>query len=118
MTDKPVCINVRGRLIDLSVPRVMGIINVTPDSFFSESRVESETEIIEKAGRMIEDGADFIDIGGWSSRPGAAEIPPGEEKKGITAVRAISAKFPQWQFQLIPSGAKSRKKLSWSTGQG
>ena len=96
MTDKPVCINVRGRLIDLSVPRVMGIINVTPDSFFSESRVESETEIIEKAGRMIEDGADFIDIGGWSSRPGAAEIPPGEEKKRvITAVRAISREFPR-----------------------
>jgi len=89
MTDKPVCINVRGRLIDLSVPRVMGIINVTPDSFFSESRVESETEIIEKAGRMIEDGADFIDIGGWSSRPGAAE------KRVITAVRAISREFPR-----------------------
>ena len=69
MTDKPFSINVRGRLIDLSVPRVMGIINVTPDSFFSESRVASEAEIIEKAGRMLEDGADFIDIGGWSSRP-------------------------------------------------
>ena len=50
MTDKPFSINVRGRLIDLSVPRVMGIINVTPDSFFSESRVASEAEIIEKAG--------------------------------------------------------------------
>jgi len=96
MTCKPVYINVRGRLIDLSVPRVMGIINVTPDSFFSESRVESEAEIIEKAGRMLEDGADFIDIGGWSSRPGAAEIPPEEEKKRvITAVRAISREFPQ-----------------------
>ncbi len=96
MTDKPFSINVRGRLIDLSVPRVMGIINVTPDSFFSESRVESEAEIIEKAGRMLEDGADFIDIGGWSSRPGAAEIPPEEEKKRvITAVRAISREFPR-----------------------
>jgi len=75
MADKPVYINIRGRLIDLSLPRVMGIINVTPDSFFSGSRAESENEIIENAGRMIEDGADFLDIGGWSSRPGAGEIP-------------------------------------------
>jgi len=96
MADKPVYINIRGRLIDLSLPRVMGIINVTPDSFFSGSRAESETEIIENAGRMIEDGADFLDIGGWSSRPGAGEIPVELERaRVITAVKAVSREFPE-----------------------
>lgn len=96
MSEKPSYINVRGKLMDLSVPRVMGIINVTPDSFFSSSRAESEAEIIERAGRMIGDGADFIDIGGWSSRPGAREIPPDEERKRVVnAVRAVSREFPE-----------------------
>lgn len=96
MADKPVYINIRGRLIDLSLPRVMGIINVTPDSFFSGSRAESENEIIENAGRMIEDGADFLDIGGWSSRPGAGEIPAEEERaRVITAVKVVSREFPE-----------------------
>lgn len=96
MAARPQYINVKGKLIDLSVPRVMGIINVTPDSFFSGSRAESEGEIIEKAGKMLEAGADFLDIGGWSSRPGAGEITPGEEKKRvINAVRVVSSEFPQ-----------------------
>lgn len=96
MADKPVYINIRGRLIDLSLPRVMGIINVTPDSFFSGSRAESENEIIENAGRMIEDGADFLDIGGWSSRPGAGEIPVELERaRVITAVKVVSREFPE-----------------------
>ena len=83
MAAKPQYINVRGNLIDLSVPRVMGIINVTPDSFFSGSRAESEGEIIGKAAKMLEEGADFLDIGGWSSRPGAGEITPEEEMKRV-----------------------------------
>ena len=96
MADKPVFINIRGRLIDLSVPRVMGIINVTPDSFFSGSRAESEADIVERATVMLEDGADFIDIGGWSSRPGSGEIPPEEERnRVISAVRAVSREFPE-----------------------
>jgi dihydropteroate synthase len=95
MAAKPQYINVKGKLIDLSVPRVMGIINVTPDSFFSGSRAESEGEIIEMASGMLEEGADFIDIGGWSSRPGAGEITPEEEKKRvINAVRVVSSEFP------------------------
>ncbi len=95
MAAKPQYINVRGNLIDLSVPRVMGIINVTPDSFFSGSRAESEGEIIRKAAQMLEEGADFLDIGGWSSRPGAGEITPEEEmKRVINAVRAVSSEFP------------------------
>lgn len=96
MAARPQYINVKGKLIDLSVPRVMGIINVTPDSFFSGSRAETEGEIIEKATRMLEEGADFIDIGGWSSRPGAGEIThEEEEKRVINAVRAVSSEFPE-----------------------
>ncbi|MDX9946430.1 MAG: dihydropteroate synthase [Bacteroidales bacterium] len=96
MAARPQNINVKGKLIDLSVPRVMGIINVTPDSFFSGSRAESEGEIIEKAGMMLEEGADFLDIGGWSSRPGAGEITPEEEmKRVINAVRVVSSEFPE-----------------------
>ena len=60
MAVRPRYINLKGKLIDLSVPRIMGIINVTPDSFFSGSRAESEGEIIEKAARMLEEGADFL----------------------------------------------------------
>lgn len=96
MAARPQYINVKGKLIDLSVPRVMGIINVTPDSFFSGSRAESEGEIIEKAGMMLEEGADFLDIGGWSSRSGAGEITPEEEmKRVINAVRVVSSEFPE-----------------------
>ncbi|MFZ2338117.1 MAG: dihydropteroate synthase [Bacteroidales bacterium] len=96
MVARPRYINVKGKLTDLSVPRVMGIINVTPDSFFSGSRAESEGEIIGKAAKMLEEGADFIDIGGWSSRPGAGEITPEEEEKRvISAVRAVISEFPE-----------------------
>lgn len=88
-------INVNGRLMDLSVPRVMGILNVTPDSFFAASRTFSETEVARRAEQLLADGADIIDIGGYSTRPGAAEVSPGEEwarlSLGLKAVRAVSA---------------------------
>lgn len=95
MAFKPRFINVRGNLIDLSVPKVMGIINVTPDSFFRGSRVVLEEEIIETAARMIGDGADILDVGGYSSRPGAIEITEEEERtRVIGALKAISREFP------------------------
>ncbi|TFG41780.1 MAG: dihydropteroate synthase, partial [Bacteroidia bacterium] len=74
----------------------MGIINVTPDSFFKGSRVETEEEIIETASRMIEEGADILDIGGYSSRPGAIEITPEEERnRTIVALKIINREFPE-----------------------
>jgi dihydropteroate synthase len=95
MAVKPRFINVRGNLIDLSVPKVMGIINITPDSFYKGSRVASEEGIIKTASQMIEDGADIIDIGGYSSRPGAANITPDEERsRVINAVKIVSREFP------------------------
>lgn len=96
MSYKPKYINVKGQLIDLEVPRVMGILNITPDSFYTGSRYNKEKEIIDAAGRMLEEGADFIDIGGYSSKPGAEDISAGEEKRRVlTAIRYVSKEFPQ-----------------------
>ncbi|APG60189.1 dihydropteroate synthase [Christiangramia salexigens] len=89
-------INCKGKLIDLSKPKVMGIINVTPDSFYSGSRHESETEILESAEKMLKDGASFLDLGAYSSRPGAKDIPVDEElKRIIPAIESILRRFPE-----------------------
>ncbi|MCU0472262.1 MAG: dihydropteroate synthase [Bacteroidales bacterium] len=95
LPDKPGYINVAGKLLDLSVPKVMGIINVTPDSFYKGSRVNSDKEIITAAANMIEDGADILDVGGYSSRPNASDISHEEEKKRVlNAISLISREFP------------------------
>ena len=74
----------------------MGILNITPDSFYKGSRYKDEKEIIAAAQRMLEEGADFLDIGGYSSRPGANNISVEEEKRRVlTAVRYVSKEFPQ-----------------------
>lgn len=92
---KPGYINVRGKLLDLAVPKVMGIINITPDSFYSGSRFTGEDEIISIASGMLEDGADILDIGGYSSRPGASVVSGEEEKKrALNALCLINRKFP------------------------
>jgi dihydropteroate synthase len=94
--DKPEYINAGGRLIDLSIPKVMGIINITPDSFYSGSRYGTEKEIIDAASRMIQDGADFIDVGGYSSRPGAVDISSEEESERVLkAIKLITREFPE-----------------------
>jgi dihydropteroate synthase len=96
MERKPKYINVKGKLIDLETPRVMGVINITPDSFYKGSRYKDPDQIISVARKMLEDGADFLDVGGYSSRPGAEDVPAGEEKKRVlNAIRLISAEFPQ-----------------------
>ena len=85
-------INVRGRLIDLSTPKVMGILNATPDSFYSGSRKQTEREIADRANQIMDEGGTFIDVGAFSTRPGAAvEVSEEEEterlKRAITIVR-------------------------------
>jgi dihydropteroate synthase len=96
MDTKPHYINVRGRLISLDTPKVMGVINITPDSFYSGSRFHDDSSLLEAAAGMLNDGADFIDVGGYSSRPGAADISAEEEKgRVLRAVRLISREFPQ-----------------------
>ena len=96
MAPGPRYINVRGNLIDLSVPKVMGIINVTPDSFYEGSRFMEDNEIIRVASQMIEDGADILDVGGYSSRPGAENITAEEERtRVIKAVKLINRELPE-----------------------
>lgn len=89
-------INCKGNLIDLSQPRVMGIINITPDSFYSGSRSTTDTEILQKTEKMLKEGADFLDLGAYSSRPGADDIPVEEElKRMIPALELILKHFPE-----------------------
>ncbi len=82
---KPVeyTINVRGRLVDLSQPKVMGVLNVTPDSFYSGSRKQTEQEIAARANQIVEEGGAFIDVGAFSTRPGATEVDEAEEVRRL-----------------------------------
>ena len=76
-------------------PRVMGILNTTPDSFFDGGRYVDEKTIIERADKMIADGADFIDVGGYSSRPGADDITPEDEiRRVVDCIRSIRNVYP------------------------
>lgn len=76
-------LNVNGQLLDLSVPQVMGILNVTPDSFYSGSRMQTEADIAARARQILDEGASIIDIGAYSSRPQAEHISPEEEIKRL-----------------------------------
>lgn len=84
-----------GKLLDLSQPRVMGILNVTPDSFYVGSRIAGEKALLSQAEQMLAEGADLLDIGGYSSRPGAEDVsPPDELERVVTAVLAVIKHFP------------------------
>lgn len=77
------------------MPRVMGILNITDDSFYEGSRVRNDKQILKTAERMLADGATFLDVGGYSSRPGATDITEGEElQRSATAVASIVKHFP------------------------
>mgnify|MGYP002458531949 CR=1 FL=1 len=89
MHDMKYTINVRGRLLDLSVPQVMGILNATPDSFFAGSRRQTETEIAVRANEIIEQGGTIIDVGAFSTRPGADEVSEQEETERLRRALAI-----------------------------
>ena len=92
---KKVTLNAGGKLIDLSKPKVMGIINLTPDSFFAGSRKQDVGSVLEQAGKMLAEGATFLDLGAYSSRPGAADISAQEEAdRLLPAVEAIAAEYP------------------------
>lgn len=82
-------IQVRGRLLDLSAPRVMGILNATPDSFYEGSRKTTEAEIAQRARQIVEEGADIIDVGAFSTRPGANEVSAEEEARRLRSALAI-----------------------------
>lgn len=79
-------INCKGTLIDLTTPKVMGVLNITPDSFFDGGKYKNEADILHQVEKMLFDGATFIDVGAYSSRPGATHISEEEELKRILPV--------------------------------
>ena len=91
-------LNLRGKLYSLCEPKIMGILNVTPDSFYAESRTSDEEHIAASVQQLMDDGADMIDIGGYSSRPGADDVSPEEEmnrlRRGLRVVRRLYPEVP------------------------
>src|SRR5688572_12965011 len=87
-------LNCKGRLLVLDKPVVMGILNLTPDSFYSGSRIQ-QSEVLKKAEQMINEGATILDIGGQSTRPGSDRLTADEElKRVLPAIEAIRKEFP------------------------
>lgn len=95
---RPFALNIKGRLHQYMQPTVMGIINVTPDSFFPGSRANGEEQVKEKVKQMVRAGADFIDLGAYSTRPGCSEVSEDEELRrldaGMKALREANAHIP------------------------
>jgi len=88
-------LNLNGKILDLSTPIVMGILNLTPDSFYDGGNYKDDKDVQKKIGQMLEEGASIIDFGGASSRPGAAEVPPKEElSRVIPAIQEAVKNFP------------------------
>ncbi len=93
---QPYSLNLGGRLMEISSPQVMGILNVTPDSFYAPSRKQSADEISQQVERMLADGADMIDVGAYSSRPGADDVSAGEEMDRLArALDVIRTSHPE-----------------------
>lgn len=92
----PQTLQINGRLLSLDKPRVMGILNITPDSFYSGSRFSATDDALRQAEKMLSEGADFLDVGGYSTRPGAAEVTEMEEVNRVRpVVAALAQRFPQ-----------------------
>lgn len=89
-------INCKGSLIDLSIPRVMGILNVTPDSFFDGGKYTKETAILKRVETILDQGATFIDLGAYSTRPGAEQVSEQEEiQRSVPITKLILKHFPE-----------------------
>ena len=95
---RPFAFNIRGELRQYNTPAVMGVINITPDSFHTGSRATDSAAIADKVIQMVEDGASFIDVGAYSSRPGCSDISAKEELKrleiGMNALRSVAPDIP------------------------
>ena len=105
-------INCKGTLIDLTSPKVMGVLNITPDSFFDGGKYKSESDIISQVEKMLSDGATFIDVGAYSSRPGATHISEEEElQRIIPVINLLLKNFPK----IIISVDTFRSKIALAT---
>ncbi|MCK0130609.1 dihydropteroate synthase [Flavobacteriaceae bacterium F08102] len=92
----PKTINCKGKLIDLSTPKVMGILNLTPDSFYDGNTLHSNNDILNRVDKMLNEGATFIDVGGYSSRPNASHISVTEEiNRVLPIVELLAKEFPE-----------------------
>jgi dihydropteroate synthase len=88
-------LNINGRIIDLTTPKIMAVLNVTPDSFYDGGRNITEKDILKLAEKSLADGAAFLDVGGYSSRPGASDISESEElARVLPAIKSIHKEFP------------------------
>lgn len=88
-------LNIKGQLLTFNEPKIMAILNVTPDSFFDGGKFQREKEILQRAEQVCKEGAVFIDVGGYSSRPGAEDIPIEEElRRVVPAIGSIAKNFP------------------------
>ena len=89
-------LNCAGKLINLCTPKVMGILNVTPDSFYDGGRLADSDSVLKQAEKMLTDGATFIDVGGYSTRPGASDVSVEEElRRVLPAIQSIVKHFPE-----------------------
>ena len=103
-------LNCKGRLLVLDKPVVMGILNITPDSFYSGSRIKHD-EVLQKAGQMINEGATILDIGGQSTRPGSDRLSTDEElERVLPAIEAIKKEFPAAFLSIDTYQAKVAKE--------
>lgn len=103
-------INCKGKLIDLLTPKVMGIINLTPDSFYDGGKLGSEKEIIYQAEKMLKEGATFLDLGGYSSRPGANFVSEADElNRVLPAIKILIKEFPNVNLSIDTFRSKIAK---------
>jgi dihydropteroate synthase len=104
-------LNIRGKLIDLGTPRVMGILNITPDSFYDGGKFVSNDLMLTQVKKMLDDGVDFIDVGGYSSRPGATDISVDEEiSRVVPVIEQIIKEYPDAVLSIDTFRASVAKK--------
>ena len=109
-TQIPFSINVKGKLLSLSKPIVMGVVNITPDSFFKNSRVNDLDELCSKVQAMLDLGAAIVDVGAASSRPGAALVTSNDELKVLMpALQLLVKKFPEIPFSIDTYNAETAR---------
>src|SRR6187431_873304 len=104
-------LNIKGKLVDCSQPMVMGILNLTPDSFYDGGKLTDANAAVDFAGKMISEGAAIIDVGGQSTRPGAAMISAEEEWERVKApMNLLQERFPETIFSIDTFYSEVAKK--------
>lgn len=104
-------LNCNDTLVDLATPKVMGIINVTPDSFYADSKMQTQDAVLRQAEKMLSEGATFLDVGGYSSRPGADHVTESDElRRVLLAIEALVKEFPKAHISVDTFRSEVAKK--------